>query len=168
MEAWWAGIPALEQVLFLIGAPSALILLIQTILLLFSGGGGDQTASDTRGLCDGAHVLAHSLGGIASLDLIRLGMAQVDLLVTVGSQGSYLCSLGALPSAPNGASNDVSMPRWMNFYDPRDLLSYLAKPVFGDVAEDVEIRSGAPFPRAHSAYFALEAFYTKLRPWLPR
>lgn len=53
MEAWWAGIPALEQALFLIGAPSALILLIQTILLLFSGGGGDQTDSDTSGLCDG-------------------------------------------------------------------------------------------------------------------
>jgi hypothetical protein len=113
-------------------------------------------------------LMAHSLGGIASLDLVRLGMAQVDLLVTVGSQGSYLCSLGALPSAPRGVAGDVAMPPWVNAYDPRDLLSYLAVPVFGDVVEDVEIHSGAPFPRAHSAYFALDAFYTTLRDWLPR
>jgi hypothetical protein len=125
-------------------------------------------AETARAVAGPVVLLAHSLGGMASLDLVRLGMAQVDLLATVGSQGSYLCSLGALPSALNGAVGDVAMPPWVNVYDPRDLLSYLAEPVFGDVVEDVEIRSGSPFPRAHSAYFALDAFYTTLRDRLPR
>ncbi|MFC8529228.1 hypothetical protein [Nocardia sp. NPDC057227] len=113
-------------------------------------------------------LMAHSLGGIACLDLVRLGMARVDLLVTVGSQGSYLCSLGALPSAPSGNVGDPTMPPWVNVYDPRDLLSYLAVPIFGEAVEDLEIRSGAPFPRAHSAYFASDLFYTTLRDRLPR
>lgn len=125
-------------------------------------------AETVRSITGPIVLVAHSLGGIASLDTVRLGMAQVDLLVTVGSQGSYLCSLGALPSAPGGSVGDIVMPPWVNVYDPRDLLAYLAEPVFGEAAEDLEIRSGAPFPRAHSAYFAFDEFYTKLRERLPQ
>ncbi|MFD5092774.1 hypothetical protein ACFWMR_19390 [Amycolatopsis thailandensis] len=125
-------------------------------------------AETVRSVTGPVVVVAHSLGGIASLDVFRLGLAQADLLVTVGSQGSYLCSLGALPSAPSGIVGDVAMPPWVNVFDSRDLLSYLAVPVFGEVVEDVEVRSGAPFPRAHSAYFALDGFYTTLWDRLPR
>ncbi|MGK5682409.1 hypothetical protein [Actinoplanes sp. URMC 104] len=110
-------------------------------------------------------LVSHSLGGIASLDLLRFGLAEVDLLVTVGSQGSYLGSLGALPSE---SADAAPLPAWVNVYDPRDLLAYLAAPVFGAAVEDLPVRSGAPFPRAHSAYFSLDEFYTELWDRFPR
>ncbi|MEV4499185.1 alpha/beta fold hydrolase [Micromonospora arborensis] len=113
-------------------------------------------------------LLGHSLGGIACLDLLHLGLARVDLLITAGSQVAYLQSLGALPSSPTGAMTTDRLPKWINVYDPRDLLAYIAEPVFGSAVTDLAVASGVPFPRAHSAYFTNREFYEQLRDKLPR
>jgi hypothetical protein len=47
----------------------------------------------------------------------------------------------------------------MNVFDRRDLLAFLAEPVFGERVRDVEVDSRTPFPRSHSAYFANPAMY---------
>jgi hypothetical protein len=45
-------------------------------------------------------------------------------------------------------------PTWLNVYDLRDFLSYVAGPVFADSrVTDVQLDSGEPFPQSHSAYW---------------
>jgi hypothetical protein len=109
-----------------------------------------------RGISGDVVLLAHSLGGIACLDLlISEEFPSVRALVTVGSQAPLLYELGALPSLGYGAPLPSSVPRWINVYDPRDLLAYVGSDprLFGDRVEDVAVDNGCPFPDAHSAYF---------------
>ena len=108
-------------------------------------------------------IVAHSLGGVACVDLlVSTHYPDVDLLVTVGSQASYLHAIGALPSLGTDESLPSNFPRWVNIYDPRDLLAFTAESVFPGRVEDRQLESGVPFPRAHSAYFANEDFYKLL------
>lgn len=104
-------------------------------------------------------VVAHSLGGIACVDLLAMpGAPGVHRLVTVGSQAPLLYEIGALTSLRTGQTLPAHFPRWLNVFDRADMLSYVASPLFGspDAPErvhDLEIDSGKPFPDAHSAYF---------------
>ncbi|AVH60835.1 hypothetical protein C4B68_39560 [Streptomyces dengpaensis] len=113
-------------------------------------------------------IVAHSLGGVASLEaLAGQQLAAVELLVTVGSQAPLLYELNALPTLPFGATLPSSVPRWVNVYDQRDLLAYVGEGVFARRVEDRRIDSKSPFPRSHSAYFANRRFYTLLGEVLP-
>ncbi|MEU1379483.1 hypothetical protein [Streptomyces albidoflavus] len=114
-------------------------------------------------------VIGHSLGGIALVDALALAAIRqeplsVRLLVTVGSQAPFLHELGALAGLPPGATLPPNFPQWLNIYDRRDLLSYLAAPVFpGDPrVTDHEVRSRQPFPVSHSAYWKLGAVYDRI------
>lgn len=114
-------------------------------------------------------VIGHSLGGIALVDTLALAAVHqqpllVRLLVTVGSQAPFLHELGALAGLPPGATLPPGFPQWLNIYDRRDLLSYLAAPVFpGDCrVRDHEVRSRQPFPLSHSAYWKLGAVYDRI------
>lgn len=114
-------------------------------------------------------VIGHSLGGVAVVDALALAAIRqeplrVRLLVTVGSQAPFLHELGALAGLPPGATLPPDFPRWLNIYDRRDLLSYLATPVFpGDSrVTDHEVRSRQPFPVSHSAYWKLGAVYDRI------
>ncbi|MEU7665171.1 alpha/beta fold hydrolase [Streptomyces lincolnensis] len=114
-------------------------------------------------------VIGHSLGGIALVDALALAAVRqqplsVRLLVTVGSQAPFLHELGALAGLPPGATLPPGFPQWLNIYDRRDLLSYLAEPVFpGDSrVADHEVRSRQPFPVSHSAYWKLDAVYDQI------
>jgi hypothetical protein len=103
-------------------------------------------------------VVAHSLGGIAAVDLLALdGAARrgVARLVTVGSQAPFLYELGALVSLPYGRGLPPDFPPWLNLYDLNDYLSYVgnARGLFGDRVIDKQIMSGQPFPAAHGAYW---------------
>ena len=99
-------------------------------------------------------VLAHSLGGIACVDLLASKeLAGVERLVTVGSQAPLLYELNALCSLPFGHNLPKHFPKWLNIYDKRDFLSYLAAPIFLDRASDVEVDNGQPFPQSHGAYW---------------
>ncbi|MFD7679191.1 alpha/beta fold hydrolase [Streptomyces sp. NPDC060187] len=114
-------------------------------------------------------VIGHSLGGVALVDTlaeaaVRQQPLPVRLLVTVGSQAPFLHELGALTGLPPGATLPPEFPQWLNIYDRRDLLSYLAKPVFpGDSrVSDHEVHSRQPFPISHSAYWKLNAVYDRI------
>ncbi|KAE8760842.1 hypothetical protein FSO04_06345 [Paraburkholderia madseniana] len=117
---------------------------------------------------DNVAILAHSLGGIACVDvLIECPLPAVKLLVTVGSQAPFLYEIGALSSLPFGTPLPKHFPeRWINFFDRNDLLSYCAQRVFGDRAVDYEIASRQPFPQAHSAYWDEPELWQRLKPHL--
>ncbi len=123
-----------------------------------------HVADTVAAVDDDVVLLAHSLGGIACVDLlVTAPPANVRGLVTVGSQAPYLHELGALPSLPPAAPLPDTFPvPWMNVFDRRDLLAFLAAPIFGERVRDVEVDSRAPFPRSHSAYFANPAVYAVL------
>ncbi|OKJ83420.1 hypothetical protein AMK32_17420 [Streptomyces sp. CB01883] len=113
-------------------------------------------------------LLAHSLGGIASLDLLVLrALPEVALLVTVGSQAPFLYELGALPSLEHGSPLPAHVPRWLNVYDRRDLLSYLGAGVFPGRVDDIAVDSRQPFPLSHSAYWSNPELYRVLAGELP-
>ena len=113
-------------------------------------------------------LVAHSLGGIASVDLLATrALPQVELLVTVGSQAPFLYELNALPTLPFGTELPPTVPRWVNIFDRRDLLAYTGAGIFPGRVEDREVDNRAPFPRSHSAYFANERFYAVLDEVLP-
>ncbi len=113
-------------------------------------------------------LLAHSLGGIAALDLLVLRpLPQVALLVTVGSQAPFLYELGALPSLEPGSPLPAHVPRWLNVYDRRDLLSYLGAGVFPGRVADIALDSRQPFPLSHSAYWSNPELYRVLAGELP-
>jgi hypothetical protein len=117
---------------------------------------------------DDVVVLAHSLGGIACVELlIEKPMPQVKALVTVGSQAPFLYEINALGKLPFGEVLPEHFPkRWVNFYDCNDLLSYRASDVFAGRAEDIEVASGLLFPDSHSGYWDLPEFWNRLGPVL--
>ena len=108
-------------------------------------------------------VIAHSLGGIACVDLLASpDPPAVAHLVTAGSQSPLLYEIGALPSLKPPAPLPAGFPPWLNLYDRNDFLSYVAHRVWPAV-KDVEIESGQPFPDSHSAYFGNEIVWQEIR-----
>ena len=100
-------------------------------------------------------LLAHSLGGIACVDLlVEQEIPAVRGLITVGSQAPFLYEIGALTSLTPPAPLPDHFPRWLNVYDRRDVLSYVGADLFPGRVTDVEVDNGQPFPAAHSAYWS--------------
>lgn len=113
-------------------------------------------------------VLAHSLGGIISVDLLAgEPMPEVKLLITAGSQSPFLYEVDALHALRFGEALPAAFPRWINLYDPNDFLSYIAEGIFPGRVRDVEIVSRQPFPRAHSTYWSTPATWDAIVPALP-
>ncbi|AZQ32313.1 hypothetical protein EJ357_01615 [Streptomyces cyaneochromogenes] len=108
-------------------------------------------------------VLAHSLGGVACVDLLATEDHRklVKALVTVGSQAPFLYELDALSSLSFGDALPSFFPeRWINVYDPRDPLAYVGAGVFGaNRVTDVPFNTRRPLLRAHSAYWDHAPFY---------
>lgn len=109
-------------------------------------------------------LLGHSLGGIACVDLLAdAAHSTVKLLVTVGSQSPLFYELNALHNLRFGQTLPAHFPRWLNIYDQRDFLSYVAEPIFkdgcgtgvkDDRVTDIKVSNRQPFPYSHSAYWA--------------
>lgn len=100
-------------------------------------------------------LLAHSLGGIACVDLlVGQEIPAVRGLITVGSQAPFLYEIGALTSLTHPAPLPSHFPRWLNIYDRRDVLSHVGGGLFPGRATDVEVDNGQPFPAAHGAYWS--------------
>ena len=102
-------------------------------------------------------LLAHSLGGIACVDLL-IGedlARKVELLVTVGSQAPVFYEIGALSSLRYEAAAKLpaSMPPWLNIYDHQDFLSFVGARLFPGRVKDALVDNRQPFPYAHSAYW---------------
>jgi hypothetical protein len=112
-------------------------------------------------------VIAHSLGGIATVDLLieRDISDLVKGLVTVGSQAPFLYEINALTSLPYGNSLPSHFPKkWLNIWDPNDFLSYVGAGVFGDSAvKDFMVKSDLSFPDSHSAYWEQYAIWTEIQ-----
>lgn len=114
-------------------------------------------------------LVGHSLGGIMCFDYCCTTNREVERLVTVGSQVGLFGEFGALQEKPmpdgGFATGPLETPArvgsWLNLYDPDDILSFLAGPVFNRVL-DIEIDTKAPFPASHSEYWNLPAVYEKL------
>jgi hypothetical protein len=113
---------------------------------------------------DGRPVLpvALSLGGIALVDLLASWHdAPVEACVTVASQAPLLYTFDAIPSMAYDEASPPYLPvPWLNIYDTRDFLSFVAEPLFrrsDGVASVVDLRvdSGKDFPRSHSSYWEL-------------
>ncbi len=105
-----------------------------------------------------------SLGGIALVDLIASWPdAPVEACVTVGSQAPLLYTFDAIPSLPYDEADPPRLPvPWLNIYDSRDFLSFVAEPLFRRTdglatVVDLRVHSGKDFPRSHSAYWELAA-----------
>jgi hypothetical protein len=114
-------------------------------------------------------VLAHSLGGVACVDLLAMEdlRGRVDQLITVGSQAPFFYECGALTSVEHPRTLPEHFPRrWLNIYDPWDLLAYRAAKVFPPHATDVEVSNGQPFPFAHSAYWSNIEVWGAIDTWL--
>lgn len=123
------------------------------------GGGirGDIKKSVT-GASGDVYLLAHSLGGIACVDLLILDKSlegKIKGVITFGSQAPFLYEMNALVSLEKGERLPDHFPPWLNIYDQNDLLSYVAEPVFDkpkNPIHDFEVKSGQPDVVAHSAY----------------
>jgi len=112
-------------------------------------------------------LLAHSLGGIACVDLLALKkLPTVEGLITVGSQAPLLYELDCLASRRFGEPLPDHFPPWLNLYDPHDFLSYVGALVFPGRVKDVEAASGQPFPVAHSAYWSNTRVWTQVMEFL--
>jgi len=106
--------------------------------------------------------VALSLGGIALVDLLASWPgAPVEACVTVGSQAPLLYTFDAIRSMPYDEAAPPHLPvPWLNVYDSRDFLSFVAEPLFrrsDGLASVVDLRvhSGKDFPKSHSAYWEL-------------
>ena len=81
--------------------------------------------------------------------------------MTVGSQAPLLYTFDAIPSMPYDEADPPHLPvPWLNIYDTRDFLSFLAEPLFrrsDGLASVVDLRvhSERDFPKSHSAYWEL-------------
>lgn len=112
-------------------------------------------------------LLAHSLGGIACVDaLIEEPIPGVERLVTVGSQAPFFYEIDALSALPYGKPLPDQFPAWLNIYDSRDFLSYIAAGVFPDRVTDKRVDNRQPFPLAHSAYWRNAAVWQHIREFL--
>jgi hypothetical protein len=110
--------------------------------------------------------VAVSLGGIALVDLLgEWPDAPVDACVTVGTQAPLLYTFDAIPGLRYDEADPphLAVP-WLNVYDTRDFLSFLAEPLFRRTdgtasVVDLRVRSGKDFPASHSAYWELAAVW---------
>lgn len=99
-------------------------------------------------------LLAHSLGGIACVDMLASGQVRdVKCLVTAGSQAPLFNELDCLAGIRRGDPLPSGFPPWMNFYDRNDFLSFVASRIWPSVLDEVS-DSGMPFPDSHGAYFS--------------
>jgi hypothetical protein len=108
-----------------------------------------------NGCNDEVVILAHSLGGVACVDLLaEQSTPAVTHLVTAGSQAPYFYELDALVSRSFGSGlGDSFNQKWLNFYDRRDFLSYAAARIFPGKVIDQPVDNGQPFPESHGAYW---------------
>lgn len=115
-------------------------------------------------------VIAHSMGGNIIYDLLSNLRTDLscDVLVTVGSQVGVFAELGLFESVlppKNPATDRVSqlpnVGRWINVFDPNDVLAFAAEKIFNGV-KDYEYSTGKGALAAHSSYFIRPTFYERL------
>jgi hypothetical protein len=112
-------------------------------------------------------ILAHSLGGIACVDLLVAEPLDIQLLVTVGSQAPFLYEINALQSLNYGEPLPAHFAKWLNIYDLRDFLSYKGGKIFSGKVTDVPVDNRQAFPVSHSAYWENDDVWDVIAKELP-
>lgn len=121
-------------------------------------------------------VIGHSMGGNIAYDVLTYFAPDVhcSALVTVGSQVALfeeMTMFRASDRSVRGPAGRVARPanvdRWINVYDPVDVLAYKTEPVFTGT-DDVPFRESASVLGSHGDYFARPTFYELLAERLAR
>ncbi|RRR66006.1 MAG: hypothetical protein EI684_21575 [Candidatus Viridilinea halotolerans] len=114
------------------------------------------------------YILAHSLGGVICFDLLCTEdlSGHVAGLITAGSQAPLLYELDVLAGLPFGKPLPDYFPPWLNFFDQRDLLSFVGATLFPGRIEDVKVDNQQPFPNAHSAYWSNAQLWDSMGRWV--
>ena len=120
-------------------------------------------------------VLSHSMGGQIVYDCVTYYMPRIekyaklkiDFWASTGSQVSlfeemklFRASDPALHAPDKVRVSNAHLGYWYNVWDPNDLLSYTAAPVFNDV-DDEKFESNLPMHTAHFGYLVSAAFYSR-------
>jgi hypothetical protein len=134
----------------------------------------DKANKGRRPPADPLIVVAHSMGGNIVYDILTRLRAELvcDVFVTVGSQVGAFAELGLFPSIPIDrqvspaerplVTRPINIRRWINIFDPADVLAYSADRIFAGV-EDYAFSSQVTALTAHSMYFERPHFYERLR-----
>ncbi|MGK7880004.1 MAG: hypothetical protein AB4060_07890 [Crocosphaera sp.] len=118
-------------------------------------------------------VVGHSMGGNILYDILTYfePELEVDILVTVGCQASLFRQLklftvqdyGEMSTYPEETllPKPSKVGKWLNVFDPQDILGFAFEPVFEDV-EDFFYESPGGIFTAHNDYFKRIDFYERL------
>jgi hypothetical protein len=119
-------------------------------------------------------VVTHSMGGQIVFDLAESFLEneglRIDFWVATASQVGLFeemkLFIGSDPAveAPRHAEapNAKALGYWWNVWDPNDVISYTAAPVFGTAVDDESYEGGASLAQAHSTYLQRPSFYRAL------
>lgn len=132
----------------------------------------DQARSQLRPGDDKLIVIAHSMGGNISYDILTYFRPdlKVDVLVTVGSQVALLEEMKLFvvsdKTRPVDPKTDrLSLPpnigRWLNVFDYNDVFGFAATGVFQGV-EDFSYITGRGVISAHTTYFTRPSLHRRL------
>ena len=127
-------------------------------------GGAQDGAAGRRKAAGGRPVLpvGLSLGGIALVDLLGelAGGAGRGLRHgRVAGAAAVHVRCDPVDAVRRGRPAHLPVP-WLNIYDSRDFLSFVAEPLFRRTdglasVVDLRVHSGKDFPKSHSAYWEL-------------
>ncbi|WP_433476426.1 hypothetical protein ACQPZP_04845 [Spirillospora sp. CA-142024] len=127
-----------------------------------------ELASTERGDDLPLIVVAHSLGGVITHDLLSTFQPNVhiDVLVTVGSQVGLFEEMKLLASSKPDIPGDLerapalsNVDHWLNVVDRTDPLAFYAAPIFDGVV-DYAYATGSAW--AHTAYLRQPNFHVRL------
>jgi hypothetical protein len=120
------------------------------------------------------YFVGHSFGGIILYDILSTYSAdiQCDLYITVGSQVGLFAEIGRLSnqasidaafsiSASSLALRPKAAKRWLNIFDPTDLVGFATSEVFSGTT-DYSFNTNALPILSHGAYFDSPRFYARL------
>jgi hypothetical protein len=115
-------------------------------------------------------VITHSMGGNIFYDILTHYQPQlkIDFWVSVGGQVGNFEEMKIFKAS----NKDICLPEkveslqdkvgyWLNVYDPADIFSFRASPIFAHV-RDVEYLTGGSLLQPHDAYFRRPSFYQML------
>lgn len=116
-------------------------------------------------------LLTHSMGGNILYDLLNSFAPDLslDAWISVGGQVAQFEEIKLFKASDPKLRHPERVPslqprvaRWLNVYDPADVFSFLAEPVFAG-ARDLRYSSGSGLLGAHGDYFKRPSFYRLLR-----
>ena len=88
MKAWWSGLTALQQSLFIIGFATTLFMIVQIIMIVVGGMGGHEDAFEADGDVDSMDTFNdEGFGSISGLKLLSL--RTIIVFLSIGSWMSF-------------------------------------------------------------------------------